>query len=204
MGQKAEAKTGEGKDFKPAPSGPALAVIVDVLCVGTQPGYQGGAPKQQVLIGFELHKRKGVIRDDDGNPVISYAKMNLTFADKATLTKLSAACRGGVAYTEDEIVAIRDSGGFDVEELLGKTCRVSVKHKESVKEGKTVIRDSAEGFAALDAEDDTPPVPVSPLRYWDWTLGEPIPRRPGLVAYLFKQSPEAATVNLEVEEANAA
>jgi hypothetical protein len=165
--------SGDGPPRELPPPGSYLAVCNGAYMLGTQPGYQGGEAKLQLMLSFELHKRKGPMRDSQGRVMEATAIMNHTANIKSTLIDYAGALRGR-SYTEDELKTVSAEGGFDPEELLGLSCRLEIEHVKKLDGG---IRDKIATIGKLDPEDDVPPTPETDEVYWDWTLGEECPRR---------------------------
>jgi len=155
------AKSGGSRELVPA--GNYFAVVVGCFDLGTQPGGQYG-PKHQVLLQYELHKKKGVVRNADGDPILMAVWYGLTFGEKATLRKHAQAILGR-AFSQDEA-----KHGYDVADLLDRACRVVVSHYESGGE----MRDGIDTVMPLD-EDDPTPEPVSSASCYDLIPGKPIP-----------------------------
>lgn len=176
MGMKAPV-TGTG-DFPPRevpPKGNYLAVCNGAYMLGTQPGYQGGDPKLQVMLSFELHKRKGPARNSQGQVFEATAIMNFSTNPESTLVEYAGALRGK-SYTKDEIEGMKETGGIDPEELLGQSCRLTIEHKAKL---DGTLRDKIQAVSPLDPEDDAPPAGETDQVYWDWTLGVECPKRIG-------------------------
>ncbi len=184
MGMKAPVTGGaDGAPREIPPEGNYLAVCNGVYMLGTQPGYQGGDPHLQLLLSFELHKRKGPARDSQERIFTSDAIVNFTFNIKSTLTAYAGALRGK-AYEEEELEAIKTTGGFDAETLLGQSCRLVVKHARK-QDGS--IRDKIESVSRLDPDDDKAPVGETDEVYWDWTVPGDVPKR---IAYFWDRAQE--------------
>ncbi len=174
---------GDGNPREVPPEGNYLARCNGVYMLGTQPGYQGGDARLQVMLTFELHKRKGPVRDSQGRVFEANAIMNHTFNIKSTLTEYAGALRGG-AYTEGELANMKEEGGFDPESLIGLCCRLSIEHRKNA-EGK--VKDKIKSVSRLDPDDDTPPVGETDEVYWDWTTGVEAPKR---IEYFWKRAAE--------------
>lgn len=155
------------------PPGKYIGVCNGVYMLGTQPGYQGGDPKPQVMLTFELHKRRGPALDGAGRPLEASKIETFSFNPKANLVEIAGKLRGQ-SYAEEELAAIKALGGFDVESLLGQACWLEIEHRRKA-DGST--GDKISSFSSLDPEDDTPPSPVTDHVYWDWTTGSECPRR---------------------------
>ena len=196
MGMKAPVTGTDGPPREIPPEGNYLAVCNGVYLLGTQPGYQGGDPHLQVLLSFELHKRKGPVRDSQERVFTADAIMNFTFNVKSTLTAYAGALRGR-AYEEEELEAIKTAGGFDAESLLGKSCRLAIKHD---KKGDKV-RDKIESVSRLDPDDDKAPVGETDEIYWDWTMDDVCPKR---ITYFWDRAAENPSKKAEPAAAKAA
>lgn len=140
-----------GDARKPVPAGNYLGVVVGVYDLGTQTGGQFG-DKHQLAISFELHKSKGICRNDKGEPLTSSKFYNVSFNPKATLRGDVEAILGKT-FSDAEA---RD--GIDVDELLEKVVRISIKHepKQSggIREVVTLIP-ADEDDPALESESNT-------------------------------------------------
>lgn len=188
MGMRAPV-TGQG-DFaarEVPPEGNYLAVCNGVYVLGTQPGYNGGDARLQVMLTFELHKRKGPSRDSQDRVFETNAIMNLTANIKSTLVEYAGALRGK-AYTETELEEVSKAGGLDPEELIGKCCRLEVEHKPKGTKGE--VKDKIKSVSRLDPDDDAPPVGETDEVYWDWTLGIECPKRIGFFWDRAAENPE--------------
>ena len=152
-----------GADYKPVPEGNYFAVIVGCFDLGTQPGGQYG-PKHKVILQFELHKKKGVVRNAEGDPVVTSAFYTLAFSDKSPLRHHSEAILGR-KFTKEEAKT-----GYDVADLLDRACRVTLIHEEKGDR----IRDSISAIMTLD-EDDPEIQPVSNSVLYDIDPSKPIP-----------------------------
>jgi hypothetical protein len=135
------------------------------------------------MLSFELHKRKGPVRDTQGRVFTADAIMGNTFNIKSTLCKYASAMRGQ-AYTEKDLEQIKEDGGFDPESMLGGFCRLTIKHEQN-KDGKT--REKIDSISRLDPEDDKPPVGELDEVYWDWTQGTDVPKR---IDYFWQRAAE--------------
>jgi hypothetical protein len=187
MGLKAPVTGTETREIPP--EGNYLAVCNGVYMLGTQPGFNDGDPHVQVMLTFELHKRRGPVIDSAGKPMETSAIMNHVFSIKSTLCQYAGALRGK-DYTEGELKVIKKDGGFDPETLLGLSCRLSITHKKTG--DKT--RDKVDSVSRLDPEDDKPPISRTDQTYWDWTVGRECPRR---IAYFWERAQENPDLDSE-------
>ena len=183
MGMKAPV-TGGGEAREVAPAGKYLGVCNAVYMLGTQPAYDASqTPKQQVMLNFELHKRKGPTLNSAGHPYEVNAIMTNTMNIKSTLVKYASALEGK-PYTEEDLENLKKQGGFDVEDLLGKSCWIDVINN---KKPDGVIRDKISNVSALDPEDDQAPTALTETAYWDWTMNVECPKR---IAYFWEKAAE--------------
>ena len=158
--------TGSNKEFKPTPEGNHMAVCFRVIDLGTQRWEYQGEPQigRKVLIAWELHgedEEGNPLTMDDGRPLSASSTYTLSLGKKAILRAHLEAWRGK-AFTEAEMA------GFDVSQLLGQPCMVSIKHTS--KNGKTYANVAAVSRfpAALKAHK---PTAVNQLQLFD--ISEP-------------------------------
>jgi hypothetical protein len=182
MGMKAPV-TGNGEGREVTPAGKYMGVCNAVFLLGTQPGYQGGTPRQQIMLGFELHKRKGPALNAAGLQYEASAIMTFTANVKSKLIEFAGALEGK-PFTEEDLELIKGQGGFDPEGLLGKCCWVDVIAE---KKPDGTLRDKIKGVSALDPDDDQAPEPLTDEQYWDWTQGVECPKR---IAYFWDRALE--------------
>jgi hypothetical protein len=156
MGTVAKAPANTGGDFKPAPSGNHLAVCVGVIDLGTQfsKGYQGAEDtwKQQLMLRWELVDE---LRDD-GTPFVISRRLTNSLHEKAGLRAILESWRGK-PFTEGELA------GFDVANVLGVPCRITVVHKPR-QDGQGVYANVA-GVAPLGKRDSIPEPTNIPLYF---------------------------------------
>jgi len=119
-------KGGERRDFKPVPAGTHLAVCTMLIDVGLQPGFENGPPQRKVYIGFEVPAERVEFTDKNGDKVEGPSRIGrfytASFNEKATLRHHLAAWRGR-DFTPAELK------GFDLFNILGKSCLINVTHK---------------------------------------------------------------------------
>lgn len=119
------AKEPENKEFELTPEGVYIARCYRILDLGTQPmTYQGEEkdPRHKVAIFWELLDDE--VKMDDGKPFTVRKEYTLSLDKKASLRADLQAWRG-VSFTEEELQ------GFDLENVLGKYCRMQIVHNES-------------------------------------------------------------------------
>jgi hypothetical protein len=115
------ATAGDSKSFTPAPVGAHQAVCVDVIDKGiVEVTYAGKTKKQhKVSLAWQIDETR-----DDGKRFLVYKRYTLSLNEKATLRKDLESWRGR-AFTRDEEM------GFDVEQVIGANCLISVQHNVS-------------------------------------------------------------------------
>jgi hypothetical protein len=109
-----------GGDFKSVEPGSYAARCVRIVDIGTQHGEYQGKPnaKKEVIVSFELPNELM----DDGRPFMLSKFYTASLGEKANLRKDLEAWRG-VAFSE------ADLAGFDLDNILGKACMLSVIEK---------------------------------------------------------------------------
>jgi hypothetical protein len=118
------ATAGEASNFTPAPEGVHQAVCVDVVDLGTIPGF-GGKPQHKVVIVWQIDEKR-----EDGERFLLFKRYTLSLNEKSNLRKDLEAWRGR-AFTRDEEM------GFDVETVIGVNCMANVQHRQSQDGTKT-------------------------------------------------------------------
>ena len=130
MGLMATDKGGSSK-FEPVPAGSHIARCVTVVDLGVQQTPWGS--KEQVYLGFEVPGVRATWSDKDGNekegPALIGVTWSISLYEEANLGKNLITWRGR-PFTEEE------KKGFDLFNLLGVPCMISVTHNVSQK-GKT-------------------------------------------------------------------
>jgi hypothetical protein len=155
-----------GESRTPVPAGNYFGVCVGVYDIGTQPSPLFG-PKHQVVLQFELHRKKGVARGPDGQPLLIANFYNLSFSDKANL-RVDVQKILGRTFSEAEA-----KNGFDVARLLETGCRMSVAH--AIRDDGSV-RDAIAAFMCLEPNDPELE-PVSEATVYELDVTRPIPDR---------------------------
>lgn len=119
-----------GGDFKLLESGTHGAVCTWIVDLGPQEmEYQGEvSEKDRVRLRFEVPDERVSWKDGDGNehegPMVIWKEYTASLHEKATLRKHLEGWRGR-GFTEEELA------GFDLKNVLGKPCVISVVHKVS-------------------------------------------------------------------------
>ena len=116
------------KDFEMPPAGTAMAVCYRVIDLGTQETTYMGQPKKQhkIMISWELPDEKM----SDGRPFTISQRYTWSMSEKASLRKDLESWRG-VPFRDNEF----GHGGFDIKNVIGKACLLTIVHSES--QGKT-------------------------------------------------------------------
>lgn len=111
----------EGGDFTPPPAGAFPAICYRVIDLGTQTSSFNGEekPQHKILIGWELKGEETIM--DDGQPMSIHQRYTWSMFENATLRKHLEGWRGA-KFTERDF----GPGGFDVRNLLGKACLLSI------------------------------------------------------------------------------
>lgn len=111
-------------DFSPAPSGTHKAICFRLIDLGTQRSEYKGQIKMQhkILIGWELPDE----HMDDGRPFTIFQRYTYSSFDRARLRQDLEAWRGK-AFQDSDF----GPGGFDIRNILGKGCMLSVVHNEN-------------------------------------------------------------------------
>lgn len=114
-------------DFTPPPEGTHLAVCYRVIDLGTQQSEYLGQTKHQrkVLVSWELPEEQ-FDTDDGPKPFTIHQRYTWSMSEKANLRHHLEAWRGK-AFVETDF----GPGGFDIQNILGKACLVSIVHRES-------------------------------------------------------------------------
>ncbi len=143
-----------GGEFELAPAGTHLAVCYRVIDLGTQETVWEGQTKHahKVLVCWELSDEKMA----DGRPFIVQKRYTWSMHEKATLRKDLEAWRG-VGFVEKDF----KPGGFDIKNILGKACVLSVVHTES-NNGKTYANVASVGKLM---KGQTAPAQINPSVY---------------------------------------
>jgi hypothetical protein len=128
------------------PDGKYFAKLIGVYDIGTQPSDRYD-PNHQVILQWELHNKKGVIKSSDGKPLNHSQFFTLAFGinrqnkQKAKLRELVENMLGR-AFTDDEA-----KQGYDLFELVGMSSVIKIL------EGKiTAISETDEDDPELETE----------------------------------------------------
>jgi hypothetical protein len=143
-----------GETFAQAPTGTHMARCYRLIDLGTQHGEYQGQPntRNQVLISWELPTELM----DDGKPFsVSHFYTN-SLNEKATLRQHLEAWRGK-QFSEEDL------NGFDLMNILGKPCMVTVTANEKGKAKVSAVAGLPKGITV-------PPQINPPSSFWieDW------------------------------------
>lgn len=129
--------TGGGQEYEKAPTGTHLARCISIIDIGTHAGDFQGKPtrRNQIIIGWELPNE---LREDDKPHRVSKFYTN-SLHEKAKLRHDLEAWRGR-PFTAEELA------GFDLENILGKPCMVTVIEPEQGKRKVTAVSAVPKGF----------------------------------------------------------
>lgn len=126
------------KEFTPdlIEEGSYLATIYSILEMGTQVNPVYNNESQKIRITFELPTELKVFNPEKGEqPRVISQEYTLSISEKASLRKVVEACiPQALKVGEDGLV-----DELDVEQLIGKNCLITIKHKESAKGAKYQI-----------------------------------------------------------------
>ena len=119
------------KDFKIAPAGNHLARLYSIIDIGHQSTQWKGETKimHKVVFTWELHGEDNdgqPLKTDDGKPLIVSKRYTVSLGDQSTLRK-DLESWSGKKMTEE------DRKAFDLKNLLGKFCMLSVVHSDDGK-----------------------------------------------------------------------
>ena len=116
----------QGQDFEPAPPGLHSAVCVDVVDLGVLPGPYGAKSKLKIVWQLKMRNKKG-------ERFQVRATYTQSLYDGANLRRDLTTWRGR-DFTPEELKE------FDVENLLGVNCQLSVAHGLSKSTGRTYAK----------------------------------------------------------------
>lgn len=117
-----------GGDFTPPPPGTHLAICYRVIDLGTQQVEWKGQHKEQrkIMLSWELPDE----HMEDGQPFSVHQRYTFSSSEKAVLRAHLEAWRG-VPFKDSDF----GPGGFDIRNILGKPCLLTIVHEH--KNGKT-------------------------------------------------------------------
>jgi hypothetical protein len=155
---KAKAKQGEDREL--APAGKYFGVIVSVIDIGTQ-AFKHKADRQ-VVVTWELHKRKGPALDSKGRNLTVSDFYTLKFGEyqgkKAKLRQLVESMFNRT-FTPEEV-----EDGYDVEDLVGEACGLQIVHEAKAGDANKKYAKIASVFS-LDEDDEKPTSELDEVYY---------------------------------------
>ena len=110
-----------------APAGTFPARVYSIIYMGTIKGEYKGTPTEsyKVRISWELPTKTRVFKEGEPAKPFSVSKeLTLSMGSKSSLRPLVEGMLG-ISFTDD------DAKSFDIDDLLGKECLISLAHKES-------------------------------------------------------------------------
>jgi hypothetical protein len=143
----------------PAPSGTHVARLYQIIYLGTLPeDYMGEAKEMyKVRMVFELCNETKIFKDGEPPRPFSIGRdFTFSMGNKANLRKFVEGMIG-TALSDGE------AGNFDLDELLGHACLLSVVHKEKKAGGiAALIQGASPLVKGMDA-----PAQSNPSKVWD-------------------------------------
>lgn len=123
-------------EFSPLEAGTYLARCIQVIDLGTQEIEYMGEIKhsRKVRLSFETPTETKVFKEENGEqPYMLSKEYTLSLSEKANLRADLESWRGK-SFTSEELE------GFDLENILGKECMITVTHQTSKDGQKTYAR----------------------------------------------------------------
>ena len=151
--------------FKSAPTGTHAARCIKVIDLGTQHSTWGKDEdakeivKKQVLITWELPTELIEEGDLKGQPYAVSKFYTQSLNEKSNLRKDLESWRG-LGFSEQELM------GFNIEDLLGKPCLVTVVHNDKGKAKVSAVTSPPKGMTIPDAVND---FAMFSINEWDQT-----------------------------------
>lgn len=174
-------------NFKPVPVGTHHATVIRIIDLGTQKTEFQNEIKMQpkILIQWEIHADGDPeLLTEDGKPMIVSKRYTASMHSKSQLANDLKSWRGR-DFTEEE------KSAFNLANILGKTCLLSIVHEQSVDKTKTYANI---GSISNKLKSYTPPPTVNEQYAFDlaipnWELFEKLNEK---VKEQIKNSPEYA------------
>lgn len=123
------AKDNGGGDFQVAPAGTHLARCIKLIDLGTQYSEVFHESYHRCLLSWELPEEEITEGQYSGQPFVVSKEYTLSLGSKANLRKDLQSWRGR-EFTKEEL------DGFDLVNILDKTCMLSIVHTTSKSSGK--------------------------------------------------------------------
>ena len=182
--------TANETEFAPCPSGSHHATCIRIIDLGTQRIEYNGEVKTQpkILIQWEiLSQNDPDMQMSDGRPYIISRRYTASMHSKSQLANDLKSWRGRDFSPEER-------AGFDIRNVLGKTCLLSVSHEQS-KDGQRTYANIAGIANKLKAFEPPPPaneVFAFDLSHPDWQAFDKLHEK---IQEQIKASPEYAELS---------
>lgn len=169
---------------KLVPAGNYLVAIVGIYDLGTQPSRDATmGPAHQVMITFELHKRKGICRDDDNRPLL-YTRRYALRTGVNKQSKQPSALRQLIEAAIGKGLTADQAKDYDVTQLIDLELRISI----GLTEDKS--SDMISAYSPIDEDDPQLEVETSSFVY-ELDPGGDIPKEvPDWIATVIRQCQE--------------
>lgn len=161
-----------GGDFEQAPAGTHVARCVRLIDIGTQFGEYQGKPNaaRKVVVTWELPNERMTDGEYAGKPFLVNKWYTASIGEKANLRKDLVNWRGR-EFTDEELK------GFDVKNILGATCMLSLTPNEKGKIRVTGVMKLPKGteapaqvnpplYFSLERDEFSQPVFAALSEYW--------------------------------------
>ncbi len=161
-----------GGDFEQPPAGTQVARCVRIIDIGTQFGEYQGKPNaaRKIVVSWELPNALMTEGDYAGKPFLVAKWYTASIGEKANLRKDLVNWRGR-DFTEDEL------RGFDVKNILGAPCLLSLTANEKKKVRVTGIMKPPQGatcppqinqslYFSLERDEFSQPIFDGLAEYW--------------------------------------
>lgn len=155
--------SGRSGDYKPAPAGTHIAILIGIYDLGHhQESWDGVTSwKPKVLLTWELSEELM----DDGRPFTISRTFNLSLHENAAFRKFLEPWRG--KFTDQE------TAGWDVREMLGKPCMLTVAHNQDKADPQKTWANVMAATPLSKRDAARPPKPVNDLTVYAVEDGEP-------------------------------
>ncbi len=144
MGMKVKAsKGGDFEDYIPPPAGPAVAVLVAIIDLGTQDVTFGAGAREFASKVYFVWELTGKLNEQTGKNHVIGSDFRVSLNEKANLRKLIQNWIGR-NFAEDE--------EYDITERLGKPCLLTIAHKSGKGENANKTYANIAGCTAVPQE----------------------------------------------------
>jgi len=157
-----------GEQLPPIEEGTYPARIYSIIHIGTGPGYQG-KDQNKARITFELPTEKHTFKEENGpEPRVISSEYTLSFHEKAKLRKVMDACLD-LELDEDGFTE------FDISELAGKTCMISIVHKKTESDTYANIDSASKLVKGMTMESQHNATQLLDYENWNQELFDKLP-----------------------------